>query len=83
MSNCTLTSLEPIERCGWTFKVSANEYDGSVLVFALYHPIGYARVKHFCTDIDAREWIDSLVSYTKEIYLDIDEKEIKFSVKKN
>ena len=68
MLKFTLVSLDPIKKCGWTFKVSGSDYDGCILVFAIYDRLCYSRVKYFSNNESAREWIDSLVSYTREIF---------------
>ena len=70
----TVASLDPITAGDWVFKVSANEYENGVLIFATNYVFEYACVKYFANHHDGREWIDTLVSYTKEILsVDIEE----------
>ncbi len=72
--NFTVVTRDPIAMGDWVFKVSANEYEHGVLIFATNYVFEYACVKYFANHHDGRAWIDTLVSYTKEILsVDIEE----------
>jgi hypothetical protein len=46
---------------GWVFKVSMNNVDGGILIFA-HHPIfQYIRIGSFLTPEEGHEWADELV----------------------
>ncbi len=61
-----IVSLEPIRHGSWFFKVSANDIEEGVLVVAANPIFNYYRCKYFSDSGQAREWINLMVSYTKE-----------------
>lgn len=63
----TVASLEPVVKGDWLFKVSANNYENGVLIFAANYLVGYTTCRYFSSDSEARTWIDTLASYTNEI----------------
>lgn len=67
MANIQLASLDPIKKRGWIFKVSRYDEKG-VLVIAFYNLFEYTSVKYFSDTTKAGEWIDTMVSYTAEIF---------------
>lgn len=66
-----VTSLDPIDRAGFTFKVSGNNYDGGVLVVAKSDLFKYLAVRYFSTPALASEWIHDLVDSAKSACRDI------------
>jgi hypothetical protein len=62
----TVVSLNSVQRGGWTFKVSANDYEEGILIIAFHNKFGYSTIRYFQNPNDGRKWIDNLV------YLDRD-----------
>lgn len=67
MQDFSVFSLDVIERAGFNFKVSSNNYDGGVLIIATHDFFGYSTIKYFPSAQQAREWTDSLVDSTKNV----------------
>jgi len=61
-------SLDVKERCGYEFKISSNNFDGGVIVISKNDFHRYFTIKSFPDAKSAREWIDDLVSSTRNIY---------------
>ena len=68
MEDFKVFSLDTIERAGFEFKISSNNYDGSVLIFAKNDFLSYASFRYFSSPKQGSEWIDKLVSTTKALY---------------
>lgn len=64
-------SLDTINRGGFQFKVSANNYDGSVFLIAKSDLFNYFTIKCFPDSKSARQWVDNLVSTTRIMCSDI------------
>jgi hypothetical protein len=60
-------SLEEIHRAGFTFKVSGNNYDGGVLIYAQNVFLGYSRIKYFSSPKLGREWVDNMVNSARDM----------------
>lgn len=67
VNDISVVSLDDIKWGGWKFKISENDYEDGVLVIAVHDFFGYTHVKYFLSTVKAREWIDTMVAYTKEL----------------
>jgi hypothetical protein len=68
MQDFKVFSLDTIEKSNIKFKISANNYDGSVIIFAKNDISGHAFFKCFSSSKQGREWVDELVSAAKIIH---------------
>lgn len=67
MQDFKVFSLEPIEEAGFIFQISANNYDGHIIIFAKNDFLSYTRFRSFSSSKQGRKWIDDLVSSTRII----------------
>lgn len=74
MKEITVFSLDLITKNNWVFKVSANDYENGVLVFAKHDVYCYYRCRYFSNHNDAKEWINSLVLITEKTLSELEYK---------
>lgn len=67
MLNLKIYSVDVFEEAGFEFQISANNYDGGVLIVAKNDIFDYIAVRYFSTAKQGKIWVDALVNSTRGV----------------
>jgi len=60
-------SLDVFEEAGFEFQISANNYDGGVLIVAKNDIFDYIAIRYFSSAKQGKTWLDNLVNSTRNL----------------